>query len=172
MKLLIICILIIGIVFISGCTSEEKTNSKTSTSELGLIEDSSKSNEIVKLFEASEKSGIFSEKDSTFPNTDVLWNYDCLYNNGNHFMFGYDLDGELTGAEFRGMDFSFSYYIKFENGKPVEFYNDGLGRKTYRWDGTGSVPNSYFDIDEINKFSEIVLKKEKEVMIRYSAKEF
>ncbi|MCG7850736.1 MAG: hypothetical protein MIO93_16375 [ANME-2 cluster archaeon] len=30
-KLLLICILIISIIFISGCTSEEKTNSETST---------------------------------------------------------------------------------------------------------------------------------------------
>ena len=158
-KSLIFCILIVSVILISGCTSEDNTNSENSISENSI-----KSNGFVKLFEASEKSGIFSEKGSTFPNTNILWNYDCLYNDGNSFLLGYDLNGEITGAEFRGMDFS--YYIKFENGKPVEF-RAGSILKTYRWDGKGSVPDSFWDIDEINKFSEIALKKGKEVKKRY-----
>ena len=174
-KLLIICILIISIFFISGCTDK--------IGKLSIMSDPIKN---------SENTGIFSESVSAITDpTKVggirLGGYEAVYNNGNTISIGYSRDSsrikevgseQVTHVTFNIKESDIAYRIVFKNENPVDYlygYHDEEGRSIYEkiyWDDNGRVdPRSNGDVDRANKLIEDALEKGKKVKEQFYAKE-
>ena len=111
-KFIIICILIIGIVFISGCTSEEKTNSETSTE--SQINQPSDNNQ-----PSDTQSPDLIIKPSDVPRLNLASYYSISYPESSQLLFSDNDDDTMRG------------YIFFSGQVDGNEIVDGLHRRRY-----------------------------------------
>ena len=112
-KLLLICILLVGLIFISGCVGEEKTNSKTSTE--SQINQSSDNNQ-----PSDTQSPDLIIKPSDVPRLNLASYYSISYPESSELLFSDSYVGSMGG------------YIFFKGWVDTNEVIDGLYNRRYK----------------------------------------